>query len=199
MAYVTQEPQQSANMASVKLVQTDAFGYLLEAVAEQNDVGFIRASSEPFARIPGLSIDEDVALAAVVTARATITWGDQLQDWLIPFNATDGRGGPVQTMLSLGNGALAVDFVHFETMLERVREHLLVAYILPGCVSIAKYRWNAQLLGTMSQLYEATRFYESLTGRVTESKSNENPSICAGATRAIYGRMHADGSVEFAQ
>jgi hypothetical protein len=199
MAHVTQELHQSAGSAPVTLVQTDALSYLLDAVAEQNDVGFFCAPSESFARIPGLAIDEDVVLATVVTARASVAWGDQLRDWVIPFNATDARGGPVQTMLSLGNGPLAVDFAHVETMLERVREHILVAYILPGCVGIARYRWNAQLLGTMNQLYEATKFYESLSGRVMESDSTKNPSICNGATRAIYGRMHADGSVEFAR
>jgi hypothetical protein len=199
MADATQATPQSSGAVSVRLVQTEAFSYLLEAVTNIGDIGFFRASSEPFARIPGLLVDEDAVLAIAVTAGATIPWGDQLQDWVVPFNATDDRNGPVQTMFSLGNGTIAVDFAQFESMLERVKEHLLVAYILPGCVGIARYRWNAKLLGTMNQLYEATQFYESLTGRATGCDSTSNASGYGSVTRAVYGRMRADGSVELTQ
>lgn len=100
-------------------------------------------------------------------------------------------------MFSLGNGPIAVDFAKLESMLTRVKEHLLVAYILPSCVGIARYRWNAQLLGTMNQLYEATQIYESLTGRATGCDSTSKTSRYAGVARTVYGRMHTDGSVVF--
>jgi hypothetical protein len=196
---ITQATPQSSGAVSVRLVQTEAFSYLLEAVSNIGDIGFIRASSEPFARIPGLLVDEDAVLTIAVTAGATIPWGDQLQDWVTPFNAVDDQGGPVRTMFSLGNGPIAVDFAQFETLLERVKEHLLVAYILPGCVGVARYRWNARLIGTMNQLYEATQFYESLTARATDRDSISNTSENGGVTRTAYGRMHADGSVELSQ
>jgi hypothetical protein len=86
MADVVQATLQNSGTASVRLVQTDALFYLLDAIAEHSDIGFFSASSEPFSRIPGLLVDEDVVLATAVTAGATIAWGDQLQDWVIPFN-----------------------------------------------------------------------------------------------------------------
>ncbi|OUL70256.1 hypothetical protein [Paraburkholderia hospita] len=175
-------------------MQTTAFSDLVGATAAHADVGYLNVHGEKFARIPGLRIDEEAMLAVTVTPQVSVAWHDQTEDWLIPFNETDSQDGPVSTRLLLGNGPLAFDFTQCTSTLERVKEHLLVAYVFPDCVGVVRYRWNDRLLDSLNQLHQATTFYESLTEdrpHAVTSASGKGASMSA-----IYGRIHVDGTVE---
>src|SRR5689334_17925956 len=128
-SFYNQTPQHFPGAAPVNLVQTNEFDSLLKTAAEHGDVGFFNASAALFARHPGLLVDEEVVLVTGVTSSVAVAWDEQLQDWLIPFNETDARGGPVRTMLSFGNGPLASESPQIESMLELVVEWSILSWL----------------------------------------------------------------------
>lgn len=180
--------------ARTSLLQTSVLSDLVAATAVHANVGCFNVDGQTVESITNLPIDEDAMLAVAVTPQIAVAWGDQTADWLIPFNETDSQARPVGTLLQLGNGPMAFDYPQCAHTLERIKEHLLVAYVFADCVGVVRYRWNERLLDSLNQLHQATTLYEMLA----ESRSDEVVPTPVKALHedVIYGRIHVDGSAE---
>lgn len=189
-------PLTEANTTRLSLVQTTAWSHVINEVAGCGDIGFLHASAETFRKVPGLQVgeEEDVVLAVAVTPGACVEWRGQTEDWLIPYNEVNRDGGPIRTMVRLGNGSLAIEGSR-TGILGQVRENLIVAYLFPDCIAAVRYRWNRKLLETLEDLDWVVRFYNSVTD---ESNSVDMRCINREAIldRAVYGKLLDGGAVE---
>jgi hypothetical protein len=186
------------NIQRVNLVQTFDFSYLLDISMDHGDVGYFSAPSSLFRKHPGLRIDEDEVLVITVPPYIGVNWAAQTEDWLTPYNTTDGDDGPLRTMLRLGSNAFAIDLVHHEHVLQQVATSLIVVYVLPDCIASVRYRWNPMVLETLDQLFQATKFYASIVAEKARRIDSGDRGNKESGSKTINGSITADGSVRLA-
>ncbi|KMZ12181.1 hypothetical protein BHUM_05261 [Candidatus Burkholderia humilis] len=121
-----------------------------------------------------------------------IDWARQTEDWLIPYNATDWDDGPLQTMLRLGTGSLALDYVAASFVLEQIKDSLIVVYVFPDCVASVRYRWHPMLLESLEGLFQSTRFYASIIAESATYREPAGRSSHCDQLRKVYGSLSVD-------